>query len=228
MAQAPTSTRLIMVRHARTAYNASGRFRGLADVPLDEVGVEQAKALAHRIAREEHVTQLFTSPLLRALHTADAIADECKLAAVVEPRLIDVDYGEWQGLTVDEVMNCDAQRYQAWCQAPDRVPLPGGGRIGSSVRAALRFVKEAIADYPGETTVFVTHDVICQGLACLLLDIPMRRMRDLQFLPASISVFSITGPECRLESLADTAHLVCAGIEAPRGSHALTQSASVS
>ena len=217
-------TTLVLVRHARTAYNACGRFRGHADVPLDDVGIAQARVLARRISTAWSVSELFTSPLCRALATADAIGEACHLATIVEPRLIDIDYGSWQGLTEEEARTGDAVRYSAWSRAPDRFSIPGGGHVATSAGEARRFVRELAADYPGETVVVVTHDIICQGLTCRLLDIPLRRLRDLQFQPGSITVFSLSGHSCRLHVMDDAAHLATLGANALGGTDVLASS----
>jgi probable phosphoglycerate mutase len=95
--------RLILVRHGETGWNLVERFRGRADVPLNAAGLAQAKATARRIARTWRPAAVVASPLSRAVQTGEAIAQQCGLA--VEPRaeLIDIDYGQWQGLTPGQV-----------------------------------------------------------------------------------------------------------------------------
>lgn len=84
--------RLLLARHARTAGNAAGVKMGRADVPLDEVGTDQAQALAHAL-RDTTIDLVFSSPLLRAFDTAQPIAAARGLAVVVTDELLEMDFG---------------------------------------------------------------------------------------------------------------------------------------
>lgn len=78
-------TRLILVRHGQSTWNAQGRIQGWADPPLDDTGQEQARRLAQRLAAEEHtISALYSSPLLRARQTAEALVREAGYTAMIE------------------------------------------------------------------------------------------------------------------------------------------------
>ena len=94
--------RLVLLRHGRTAWNDTGRAQGHADVPLDDVGLAQAKEVAPLMAELEPVA-IWTSDLARAAQTADAVAAECGREAVRDARLREFDIGPNRtGLTSDE------------------------------------------------------------------------------------------------------------------------------
>jgi broad specificity phosphatase PhoE len=200
-------TRLILIRHGQTILNAAGRFRGRQDVSLDEVGRTQVEALARRLKMSFNITQLLTSPLRRAVETADAVAKTFGLATVVEPRLNDLDYGNWQGLTAEEAAAAYPREYRDWERIPDKVLLPGGGCLAWQIDTALRLVRELSADYPGETVALVTHQVVCHGLTCSLLGIPLRRFRSVTQAPGAFSVFETWQRGWRVVTLNDTCHL---------------------
>ncbi|HRF49228.1 MAG TPA: histidine phosphatase family protein, partial [Anaerolineales bacterium] len=115
-------TVLYLIRHARSAWNAEGRWQGQADPVLDDVGLAQAAALAHFLRREPLIA-VHSSPQLRALQTAEAVAAEHGLAVLLDDRLKERDVGAWSGLTEAEVR----VRYPAdftptwWVKGP-----PGG------------------------------------------------------------------------------------------------------
>lgn len=94
------TARLVLVRHGRTEWNADGRFQGQADVPLDDVGVAQAVALAPRIAALSP-DAVVSSPLVRAKATAVALASVCGLDVALDPRLAEINVGTWAGLRKD-------------------------------------------------------------------------------------------------------------------------------
>ncbi|MBM4450796.1 MAG: histidine phosphatase family protein, partial [Chloroflexi bacterium] len=91
-------TKLLIIRHGRTEWNRVERFRGRADIPLDEVGRKQAEATASRIA-EWQLNTVYSSPLRRAMETAEALARPAGLEVKKLPDIIDIDYGQWQGLS---------------------------------------------------------------------------------------------------------------------------------
>jgi len=200
-------TQLILIRHGRTILNAAGRFRGRGDVTLDTVGRGQVEALAHRLKMSFNITQLLTSPLRRALDTADAIAKTFDLATVVEPRLTDLDFGNWQGLTPEEAAAAYPRQYREWERIPERALLPGGGCLAWHIENALRLVQEVIVDYPGETVGLVTHEVVCQGLTCVFLGIPLRRFRRITHALAAFSVFEASPSGYRVLALNAACHL---------------------
>ncbi len=94
--------RVLLVRHARTALNAAGLLRGRLDPDLDDVGRDEAAALAEVLATHRP-SRVVCSPLLRAVHTAQAIAERIGGRVVQEPRLIDRDYGAWAGRSKGEI-----------------------------------------------------------------------------------------------------------------------------
>jgi len=99
-------TRLIIVRHGRTEWNRVERFRGRADIGLDEVGMKQAESAAKRIG-EWPISAIYSSPLRRALTTAEIMAGPLGLNVRLMPGIVDIDYGEWQGLSTEDVVARD-------------------------------------------------------------------------------------------------------------------------
>jgi broad specificity phosphatase PhoE len=94
---------LVCVRHGRTAWNAKRRFQGRTDVPLDAEGLAQARALAAHLSRERFSISL-SSDLSRAADTAEAIGASCGVLVEPEPRLREMRFGEWEGLTWNEIV----------------------------------------------------------------------------------------------------------------------------
>jgi broad specificity phosphatase PhoE len=128
---------LILVRHGRTASNAAGRLLGRDDPPLDDVGVEQAAAVARRLGLLDPTTRVITSPLRRARATADVIAGEAATVEV-DQRWIELDYGTFEGTPLHDV---GSDIWARWRADPDFTP-PGG----ESLRSVRARVEEACAE----------------------------------------------------------------------------------
>ncbi len=103
-----------MVRHGETDWNRERRYQGHADTPLNDAGRRQARELASALGTEG-LSAVYTSPLRRASETAAIIADRLGLEALELEALREIDVGDWQGLTVDEVRTRFPQRADvAW------------------------------------------------------------------------------------------------------------------
>lgn len=162
------STRLILIRHGRTEWNRVERLRGRADIGLDEVGMKQAGAVAERVAYWR-VPAIYSSPLRRALTTAEILAQRIGLKVEILPGIIDIDYGEWQGLSLEEAAAKDSSLYATWLESPDKVKFPGGESLAEVRERATSAVNDLIAQHQGENIAVVSHKVVCQLLVLNLL-----------------------------------------------------------
>jgi broad specificity phosphatase PhoE len=193
-----TMTRIILVRHGQTAWNREERFRGREDLPLDETGRRQAMAAGQRIAANWSPTAIHCSPLQRAVQTARSIGDACGLSVLPWPDLIDIDYGQWQGLTPAEAT-----------KAPQTVQIPCGESLATVRARTFAALQEIICRHPGETVVVVAHTVVNRLLLCAILGLDNSRFWRLRQETAAINVFEWDGQDFTLVSLNDTCHLRC-------------------
>lgn len=201
-------THILLIRHGRTAWNKEERFRGREDLPLDEVGQAQAKALARRLAAEfPSLAAIYASPLRRAQETAAPIAEALGLTVHAEAGLIDIDYGAWQGLTPAEVAARDPTLYQIWQIAPDRVHFPGGETL-EQVQARARATLDAIAARHTDATVaLVSHLVVCRLLLCSVLGVPVGRFALLRQATGCLNVLETAGTGYEVVVMNDFCHL---------------------
>ncbi len=143
---------LLLIRHGRTAANASGRLAGRLDEPLDALGRAQATALAQRLSGLPRAG-LYTSPLLRARQTAAALGD-----AEVIPGLSELDHGELEGLSGRELRRRYPALLRAWSRDPSDVPIPGGETLRQCRdRAAAALAALAARHRPGPPALIVGH-----------------------------------------------------------------------
>ena len=178
----------LVVRHAETPWNAEGRFRGHADVGLSDLGHRQAEILARRLASAYSVARVYSSPLGRCLATARPMARAARAPVVVAPALTDMNFGAWAGRLTDEVAATFPDEFRAWQEGDPSFRPPDGESVLEVAGRVEPFLRGLPARHPGQTVALVTHELVCQILVCLALDIPLRRYRHLRHDNASFSI----------------------------------------
>jgi probable phosphoglycerate mutase len=151
-----TARRVVLLRHGRTEWNATGRFQGQLDSPLDVIGRAQAEAAAVAVAPMEP-DAIVCSDLSRARDTAAAVAAECGLDVAVDARLREIYLGTWEGLTRAEARTQYAEEYARWQTGEDA--RRGGGETYAEVGARCVEVITEWTDKlgPGSLLIAVTH-----------------------------------------------------------------------
>jgi broad specificity phosphatase PhoE len=183
------------------------RFRGHVDVPLNETGLAQAEATGKRIAAEWKPTAVYSSPLVRAARTAEAIARHFDLPVQVHPELIDIDYGRWQGLTPDEVRAQWPELIDDWYNKPASAHIPGGETLAQLRSRALAVINELAERHKGQTIVVVGHTVINRIILLGVIGLGNDRFWQLRQDTCAINCFEVEDSDYTLVSLNDTCHL---------------------
>jgi broad specificity phosphatase PhoE len=200
-------TTVILVRHGETGWNRIERFRGRADVPLNETGRVQARATSDRIAATWQPVRVYSSPLSRAVDTARAIAAAFDLPVQTHAGLIDIDYGQWQGLTPEEVRARWPEALTAWYETPHLAHIPDGETLDALRKRAMAAVSELVARHAGQTIVLVAHTVVNRIILLGVLGLGNDRFWRLRQDTCAINVFEADGKDYTVISLNDTCHL---------------------
>ena len=198
--------RLIVVRHGRTEWNRVERFRGRADIDLDEVGMKQAEATADRIA-EWQISAIYSSPLRRALTTAEILARRFDLEVKLLPGIIDIDYGDWQGLSPEEAAAKDSALYAKWLESPDAVKFPGGESLAEVRERAASAVDDLTMQHSKGTVALVSHKVVCQILILSLLGLDNSHFWQVAQDVSAVNLFEVRDGIPSALLLNDTCHL---------------------
>jgi probable phosphoglycerate mutase len=158
-----------VLRHGRTAWNEAGRAQGHADVPLDDLGHEQAAAAAPYLASLEPVA-LWTSDLARARQTAAYVEKATGLSASEDPRLREYDVGARQGLTIPEFAERFPEEHATWLHGDANERLPGAESRADVETRMLPALQDCLAALgEGATGVVVTHGACLKvGVVALL------------------------------------------------------------
>ena len=198
--------RLTLVRHAATAWTTQGRFQGHTDVPLSPPGRRQVAALALRL-RTETLHRLYASDLRRAWETAQAIATPHALCVQPEPRLREIAFGAWEGLTYAEIQQRDAQALAAWERDQLHTAPPGGETLRHMTERVRAAYVSIIAANQDKTIGLVAHGGPLRLLLCLALGLPPQAYWQFALAPASLSELCVYEEGAILTRLNDTHHL---------------------
>ncbi len=148
--------RLYLVRHGQTELNRDRRFRGFSDAPLNARGRLEATGAAAAL-EPSGLEVIYTSPLPRAVETARIIGDALGAAVEIDDGFTDIDYGEWQGLTVEEVEDrFGGEVLGSWKRDPGGFTFPGGDSM-DSVAARLGSALERVACAGPQVAAAVSH-----------------------------------------------------------------------
>jgi ribonuclease H / adenosylcobalamin/alpha-ribazole phosphatase len=201
-----TPTTTLLLRHGQTEMSVAGRFAGRSDVPLTSVGVQQAAAVAERLAGRG-IDLVVSSPLSRALDTARAVADAAAAPLAIDDSFAETDFGDWEGLTFGAVLDRWPAQLAAWQRDSDTAP-PGGESFSAVASRVNRALDQLLADHQGHTIVVVSHVTPIKTLVCRALVAPLAAMFRMHLDVASLceAAWFTDGPSV-LRSLNDTAHV---------------------
>jgi len=201
-------TRIVLVRHGQTAWNREIRFRGQIDVELDEFGLKQAEATGRYVAARWPVVAIYASRMSRATKTAEAIARAHELTVQPLEGLLDINFGEWQGLSPDEVSQRDPDLFRAWRKAPHTLHFPGGETLEIVRVRVMAGLDEVVARHPAQTVALVSHAVVNRVLLCAVLGLGNEHFWRLQQDTCAVNVFDVDKDGAfTLVLMNDTCHL---------------------
>src|SRR6266542_842465 len=150
------SLRLLLLRHAETAWNRERRYQGWTDIPLSTTGLQQAEAAAREL--KEHVfAAVYSSPRLRARDTAAAIASPHGLEVETDPAFRALGFGEWEGLTLDEARARDTALFEGWVKTPHLVSPPGAETLAHVRERVLGGLERLRAGHKDAVVCLVSH-----------------------------------------------------------------------
>jgi len=181
-------TTILLVRHGETEWNLAEIFRGRIDIELNKTGIKQAELLAEYLSKIK-IDAIYSSPLKRALKTAEIIAVYHKLDVAITQGLIDFNYGEWQGLSHQQVKDKYKELYAAWINYPERVKIPSGESLEDVSERAIGVINNVVTRYK-ETVVLVSHRVVNKVLICALLGLGNSHFWNIKQDPCGTTTFT--------------------------------------
>ena len=207
--------RLILARHGETEWNRQRRIMGRSDLELNERGIRQAEALA-RALKSEKVGDVYTSPLRRARHTADIISQYHQVEVTDLLGLRELDAGEVDGLTYDEMAAQHGEFLEKWVKDCTSVRPPGGCTLGELQEQVWAAIEEILDRERNQTAgkaknekvvVAVAHFFPILTIMSKVLGLELSECRRMKLDLASLTTLDFTPTRTVLVSFNDTCHL---------------------
>ncbi len=177
-----------LVRHGETESNKERRYLGWTESPLSPLGLRQAEEVGHYLA-SHGIDELYCSDLNRALHTARVIGAGCGVKPVITPLLREIHFGQWEGLTFDEIESKWGSEISRWLDDPFHKAAPGGEslqEVCGRMSEFLATVSEAAPD--GRRIAAVSHGGSIRALLFNILKLTRAAFWDIKIDNASITL----------------------------------------
>lgn len=200
-------TELILIRHGETDWNRELRFQGQVDVPLNAVGLEQAKRIAHRLAAER-IDCLFLSDLVRTQQTAQPLAQQLLITGTQDPALREQNFGLVDGMRVDDIKAQFPAAWDQWTLFDADWAFDGGAESTRMFHTrVMDAVRRLVADHAGQTLAVVTHGGVLDMIwrTAMALDLNGPRQSDIP--NAGVNRVRFNGDTIDIVSWADVQHL---------------------
>jgi broad specificity phosphatase PhoE len=198
--------RLLAIRHGATAYSQERRYAGSHDIPLSPEGRRQCSALAQALG-PLHAAAIYASPLVRARESAAPIAAHQGIEVTLESDFREMCFGDWEGLTRDEVERRFPEDYTVWLTAPERFARPGSEPLSAVAERVTRAVAELRATHVGETVILVSHGVVTRLIVLAALGLGPERLWSVDASPAGISEIEYRDDWATVHRVNTIAHL---------------------
>ena len=204
------ATRIVLVRHGETAWNAERRLQGHIDIALNPEGERQAEAMAGALAGERF-DHLVSSDLQRAHQTAHALARRLGMPVRSDAGLRERCYGGFEGLLYADIAQRFPAGFAAWQARDIDAVMPPGARVAESFRQFYQRSVGAIlgwaAAHPGQSLALFAHGGVLECAYRAALELPLETPRDFAVMNASINRFTVSDGKLQLLSWGEVGHL---------------------
>lgn len=199
-------TRVILVRHGETLWNLEMKYQGHCDVALTEKGIKQAELAANSLAKES-ISAVYASDLCRAFATAESIANKHNLQVAAIPELREINFGQWEGLTYDNINNQWSDIMAKLFTHPDEIEIPDGETFREVKERATIALSKLIQKHPNETIVVVSHGGTIRTILCAVLNIHLNHLWSIKQDNTAINILEYYDNQALVSLVNSTSHL---------------------
>jgi len=201
-----TITRICLVRHGETAWNAEGRVQGQLDIPLNLTGRAQARATAAALAGEDF-SAIYSSDLMRVRQTAEPSARRLALTVALDAALRERHYGMFESLTYVEVRERFPEHYARFRNKDPEFDFESGESLRDFAERAIGAVSRLIERHAGEQILIFTHGGVLEMVYRHAKAVAMSAPRDFEIPNAGLNWVEITSTQWKVAAWAQVAHL---------------------
>lgn len=199
--------KVVFVRHGQTEWNVSGRYQGQSDVALSVAGIEQAEKLAANFP-VEHIDAIYSSDLVRARVTAETVAKRFGLAVKLEPAFRELSFGEWEGLTYEQIVASWPDAMKNFLAHPDILDIPNGESFPAVQQRAMTRLHELIREHEGQTIMVAAHGAVLRTMLVAALHMPLQYLWSIRQFNTAVNIVRYDDEgNPTVELLNSTAHL---------------------
>ena len=184
---------IVLVRHGATDWNLQGRCQGSTDRDLSDVGIRQADQIAELLSEQE-INAIYSSSLRRAQQTAERISQPHKLPVLIEEDVRELDHGELEGLTFNEIKANYADFLVRWRSEPAEICVPGGERLADVAERAWNGLNQIVQRHvDAERILVVSHNFPILGIVCRVSGTHLNEYRTFHLDPCGITRLKYNG-----------------------------------
>lgn len=202
-------TRFYLIRHGETEWNSRGIYQGLTDIPLSEEGEKQALCLGKRFENTSiKLDAVYSSPLQRAIKTAESIANAKGLSVVPEQHFKEINFGEWEGHNVKQLTEKYGKSYTDFYERPFSHTFPGEGSFTLVKERSVEGFYQLLEKHKGQSVAIVSHGGVLRVLIMALMDMDETFYKKMWLSNTSITTIDVSeNGKMVLLTLNDFAHL---------------------
>ena len=198
--------RLILVRHGQTEWNAGGRYQGQSNVALSDTGRKQARFLAERFPVRQ-LDAIYTSDLDRAKETAECVGKRLGLTVCPEKAFRELSFGDWEGLTYQEISSRWPEEAEKLFTAPDELVIPHGETFRDLQKRALDKIYSLYERHIDQTVAVFAHGAINKTILAGLMHIPLHYLWSLRQDNTAVNILRLDDGYVMVELINSTSHL---------------------
>jgi len=199
--------KLFLVRHGETLWNHALRYQGHADISLSDLGIEQARALARRL-KNQRFAGFYSSDLRRAYDTARILAEPHGAEVQRMAELREINFGDWEGLTREEIINLYPDISRKWWSRPLETRLPGGETLNEVADRCVRALQIIAARHPDDQVLVAAHGGSIRASVARLMRMDLNQYWRLRQDNAALTIIELFGSDrAQLLLFNDTCHL---------------------
>jgi broad specificity phosphatase PhoE len=200
-------SKIYLIRHGETEWNKEGRSQGCSnDIPLSEVGIKQADAIADRL-KNENIDLFFSSSLRRAYQTAKTIAFYHNNEVIMHKEFMEISFGAWEGLKFDEIKEKYIDVYKIWRDTPHIAKVPGAESILEIRERSMTKLMEILNAEKDKNILVVSHGITIKVLIASIMGIDLANLHKIRQDNTALNIFEYKNNNFYTHLVNDTCHI---------------------